>query len=63
MDRLILAITDLPQNEYGTWLFTDGILNAGFTGMILNGDTWVYVTDGYISNTYTGMALNDYGWW
>ncbi|MFR4777002.1 MAG: hypothetical protein ACLUAI_12370, partial [Lachnospira sp.] len=32
-------------NEYGTWLFTDGILNAGFTGMILNGDTWVYVTD------------------
>ena len=31
-------------NEYGTWLFTDGILNAGFTGMILNGDTWVYVT-------------------
>ena len=50
-------------NEYGTWLFTDGILNTGFTGMTLNGDTWVYVTDGYISNTYTGMALNDYGWW
>ena len=31
--------------------------------MILDADTWKYVSAGYVDNHYTGMALNENGWW
>ena len=31
--------------------------------MILDADTWKYVSNGYVDNHYTGTAVNEYGTW
>ena len=45
------------------YVYKNGEIDRGYTGMAWNEYGWWYVTNGAVDWNYTGMAQNIYGWW